>query len=472
MSDNYVPSVRSADNSGEPPEPTQPSESTVAPPPVPAPPPLPPPPEHAPTPPEHTPTQQPRPGGDNTPPSGWPAKAQAAPNQTAMHAPAQQFDMPTVRQAPRAKAAPQAEPVPAPPPVASAEMRRRHAAAAEQSQNAPQAYQSQLPATRSERASESMSHVQVRSMAKLPPEKGWRRWLLFLTRINLGLSPDEIYERDLHAKIRKIVRDPHSTTRNSSYQVAVMSVKGGVGKTVLAVLLGSVMSKVRANPVLAIDADPDAGNLVDRARKESEYSIAQLVAAGRDLNSYNSVRAHTSMNEANLEVLAAADYVDARRAFNGDDWRVATEVVSPFYPIIVADSGTGLFGDAPQAILESVWGLVVVSDTAIDGAKKAGETLDWIRVHGYPDLISRTVVIINHTKRGRESVDLTEVKSRFASIVGEEHVFEIPFDDHIDQGTEINLRLIDRTVLRRITEVAASLSENFDRPRRGVPTPQ
>ncbi len=316
-----------------------------------------------------------------------------------------------------------------------------------------------------QRASEAMSHVNVRSSAKLPPERGWRRWLLVLTRINLGLSADEIYERELHAMIRKVVADPHRTNFTSSYKAAILGLKGGIGKTALTVLLGSVLATVRKNPVLAIDANPDAGNLVERSGVESKHSVAQVVASGKHLSTYNALRAHTSMNEANLEVLAAEDYVDAQRSFSGSDWNAVTAVASPYYPIILADCGTGLFNEPATSILGSVWGLVIVTDTSVDGARRAATTLDWMRAHGYPDLINRCVVVINHTKPGSASADIDDMKSQFARHVGEGRVFEVPFDRHIAEGVEINLSLVSGEVRRRVVEIAAALSENFDKPR-------
>ncbi|MCA4727331.1 MinD/ParA family ATP-binding protein [Mycolicibacterium fortuitum] len=328
-------------------------------------------------------------------------------------------------------------------------------------QGQSQAQASQAP----QRASESMAHVNVRSSAKLPPERGWRRWLLVVTRINLGLSADEVYERELHAMIRKVVADPHRTNFTSSYKAAVLGLKGGIGKTALTVLLGSVLATVRKNPVLAVDANPDAGNLVERSGVESKHSVAQVVASGKYLSTYNALRAHTSMNEANLEVLAAEDYVDAQRSFSGSDWQTVTEVASPYYPIILADCGTGLFNEPAISILNSVWGLVIVTDTSVDSARQAAKTLDWMRAHGYPDLINRCVVVINHTKPGSGSADIDDMKSQFARHVGEGRVFEVPYDRHIAEGVEINLSLVSSTVRRRVVEIAAAMSENFDKPR-------
>lgn len=453
-------------NPTQQPEPTaRPIESTVAPPPVPAPPPLP----AEPTPPAA--------GGWSTDPSASVSRARPQYGSESEAETTRQFDMPSMPPQQQRYAAPQpAAPVPAPPPPAT-DTRSRHGAPAVQQQwgnpapavqSQPLAVQSFTPPTRSERSSDALAHVRVRGAAKLPPERGWRRWLMLLTRINMGLSPDEIYERELHSRIRRIVTDPQDTSRNSTYQVGVISLKGGVGKTAISVLLGSVIAQIRAGGVLAIDADPDAGNLIDRASKETEHTIGQVVASGDHLNTYNAVRAHTSKNEANLEVLAAHDYVDSRRAIVGDDWRTATKTVSPFYSIIMADCGNGLFADVTTAVLDSVWGLVLVTDTSLDGAKKAATALDWLRVHGYHDLLTRTVVVINHREAQRAMVDIDDVKSQFAEHVGEDNVFEVPFDAHVHQGTEINIRLVDRTVIRRATEIAAALSTNFDRPRRRV----
>lgn len=458
MNDEYVwpedPEAggRSPEVAAGPPGPTMP-ESTVAPPP---------------------PGPIAGPSGNHTPPQGF--RAQAAPAQFQPPPP------PPVTQGafgpPSAGfSSPPAQAVPTPPKIAERIAERRPSRHS-QLQARPQGggsgtSQTAPPPISGGRASVSMTGINVRAAAKLPPTRGWRHWLLKLG-INVGLSPDEIYERDLHAKIRKIVDNHNEPDTTQIYQAAVMSVKGGVGKTAVTVLLGSALASIRKGHILAIDADPDAGNLVKRSGKQSEHTVAELVAAAEHLTTYNAVRAHTSMNDANLEVLASQDYVDAARAFSADDWNIATRVTSPFYPIILADCGTGMFHGSAKAILNSVWGVVIVAGTGVDEAEQAALTLDWLRGHGYADLIDRAVVVINHTEKGRGTVNLEEVKAQFAQHLRDEkqeRVFELPFDPHIKEGKEINLQLVSRTTLRRITEVAAALSENFDRPRRIVVEP-
>ena len=170
------------------------------------------------------------------------------------------------------------------------------------------------------RAIDALSHVGVKSAVKMPSRRGWRHMLYLLTRINLGLSPDELYEMDLHTRIRRNARD--------SYQIGVFGLKGGVGKTAVTVALGSALSKVRGDRILAVDADPDGGNLADRAGRQSAATVSDLLA-DKELARYNDIRAYTSMNASNLEILSSEEYsgatarIQRRRLEGRDQHRVA-----------------------------------------------------------------------------------------------------------------------------------------------------
>jgi MinD-like ATPase involved in chromosome partitioning or flagellar assembly len=306
----------------------------------------------------------------------------------------------------------------------------------------------------SDRAVDALTHVDVKSSVKMPSKRGWRRVLYMLTRINLGLSPDETYEMDLHTRIRRNARD--------SYQIGVIGLKGGGGKTAVTVALGSLLSKVRGDRILAVDADPDAGNLADRFGRESAASIADLLA-DRNLSRYNDIRAYTSMNRSNLEVLASDDYSVARRAFGPQEWDGTTRIVSRYYNLVLADCGAGLFHPAARAVLQTVSGLVIVASASIDGAKQAAVTLDWLRQNGYQHLLGRTCVVINHTTPGKPNVDVNDLVQQFQSHVSAGRVIVLPYDKQIAAGKAIDLDLLGKTYQRRITELAAALSDDFER---------
>ena len=304
------------------------------------------------------------------------------------------------------------------------------------------------------RAIDALSHVGVKSAVKMPPQRGWRHLLYVLTRINLGLSPDELYEMDVNTRIRRNARD--------SYQIGVFGLKGGVGKTAITVALGSALSKVRGDRILAVDADPDAGNLADRAGRQSAATVSDLLA-DNELTRYNDIRAYTSMNASNLEILSSEEYSGARREFNDDDWNGATDIVSRYYNLVLADCGAGLFQSAARGVLSTVSGLVIVASASIDGARQAAVTMDWLRQNGYQDLLGRSCVVINHVVPGKPNIDVTDLVQQFERHVPPGRVIVLPWDKHIAAGTEIQLELLSRTFQRRIVELAAALSDDFDR---------
>lgn len=305
------------------------------------------------------------------------------------------------------------------------------------------------------RAIDGLSEVGIKAGVKAPPQRGWRHWLYASTRINLGPSPDEIYESELNGRIRRNARD--------FYQIGILGLKGGAGKTAVTVALGSAMAKVRGDRILAIDADPDAGNLADRVGRQSAATIADLLA-NPELSSYNDIRGYTSMNRANLEALPSADYTRAGHEFDDKDWAGATAVVSRYYNLVLADTGTGLLQKSARAVLSTVSGAVIVASASIDGARQAAITMDWLGQNGYQKLLGRSCVVINHITPGKPNVDIEDLVQQFERHVPAGRVIVLPYDKHIATGAEIQFDLLGKKYRRRITELAAALSDDFGIP--------
>jgi MinD-like ATPase involved in chromosome partitioning or flagellar assembly len=303
------------------------------------------------------------------------------------------------------------------------------------------------------RAIDNLARVGVRSSVKMQPRRGWRRAVYVSTRINLGLSRDELYELDLYARVRRTARESH--------QIGVLGLKGGVGKTAVTVALGSVLSAVRGDRILAVDADPASGNLADRVGRQSAATVSDLLAA-KDLSRYNDVRAYTSMNESKLEVLAGDEYSGAGRAFNDGDWKAATAVVSKHYNLVLADCAADMFAPAARGVLSTVSGAVIVASASIDGARQAAVTLDWLRQNGHQELLSRSCVVVNHLGPRKPNVNTGDLVHQFQKHVAPGRVFVLPWDKHIAAGTEIHFDLLRPAYRRRVLELAAALSDDFE----------
>ena len=317
------------------------------------------------------------------------------------------------------------------------------------------------PATKEQRADGAISHIGVKpakkSTTRMVSRRGWRRWVHKLTRINVGLSRDEKYDLDLRNRIRRSPR--------GSYQIAILGLKGGVGKTTVTVALGSVFAQVRRDRILAFDADASCGNLADRAGRQSDATIADLLA-DKDLTHYNDIRAHTSANAVNLEVLPASDYSTARRAFSEADWHYAADAVSRFYNLVLADCGAGLFDPVTRGVLSTASAVVIVTSASIDGARQAAVAIDWLRNNGHQDLLTRASVVINNVSAGETNITVAELVGQFGQYVQPGRVIVLPWDKHIAAGTEIQLGLLDPTYKRKVLELAAALSDDFDRGER------
>lgn len=290
--------------------------------------------------------------------------------------------------------------------------------------------------------------------AKHVPQRGWRGALYKLTRINAGLSRDEKHEQELRARVQRKAR--------GSYQIGMLGLKGGVGKTTTTVTLGTMLAQVRGDRILVLDADPGCGNLAERAGRTSPSSIADLVA-DQNLSHYNDVRAHTSVNADNLEILPTAEYTTAQRGLSGDDLRFAVDTVSKFYNLVLADCGPGLFDPVTRGVLETASAIVIVTNVSLDSARQAESALEWLRHNGYQDLLSRVVVVINHVAVGETNVAEKQLVRQFQQLVQPNRVVLLPWDKHIAEGTEIQLDRLDPVYRRRVLELAAALSDDFER---------
>lgn len=286
------------------------------------------------------------------------------------------------------------------------------------------------------------------------PGRGWRRRVHTLTRINLGPSPDEKYELELQRRIRRPIR--------GSYEIGVLGLKGGAGRTAVTAALGSAFAHVRGDRILAVDADPVSGNLADRVARRTPATVADLVAS-RALSHYNDVRAHTSMNADNLEVLSAANYTGPRPLLGEEEWKRALAMVPRYYNLVLADCGADLFGPAARGVLAAASGLVIVSSAAVDGVRQAAIALDWLRNNGHVGLLDRACVVINHLVPGEAGETARELAARFQPHVPAGRIVALPWDGHVATGAEVRFALLSAAYQRRISELAAALSDDFDR---------
>ncbi len=284
------------------------------------------------------------------------------------------------------------------------------------------------------------------------PRGGWRRLVHDLTGgyLNPGESEKDLEHERLLERIRRPLRGDH--------RIAVMSLKGGVGKTTTTVALGGVFASVRGDRVIAIDANPDLGTLAQRVAAAGPATIRDLLAAG-DTSRYTSVRQFTTQATSRLEVIGSERDPAVSEAFSGEDYRYVLDILQHHYNVMLTDCGTGLMHSAMSGVLDLANSLVLVTSPALDGAQSASATLDWLNLHGYGKLAANAVVVVSAAHPGQATIDMDQLVEHFRSRARAVHL--IPFDRHLSEGAIVDLELMAKKTRAAYLELAAVVAEDF-----------
>lgn len=296
---------------------------------------------------------------------------------------------------------------------------------------------------------------------KIPPGSGWRRLVYagsFKT-INPGESPAERHLRELRDRIRRHIR--------KQYVVAVVSGKGGVGKTTVTACVGGIFRECRPENVVAIDAAPGFGTLAGRIDEAPPGDYA-AVLNDADVQGYADIREHLGQNAIGLDVLAGNRISDQPRPlvpamFNGVLARLRRT-----HNVIVVDTSDDLEHPVMKAVLDACDTLVFVSGLTADTSLPVTRSIDLLRSMGYHELVSRSMVILNDSRNGCDKDAREYLTERFAQSGAT--VEFMPYDPHLAKGGIIDTRdELHRRTRLRLLEITAAIADKYvpdaDRPR-------
>jgi MinD-like ATPase involved in chromosome partitioning or flagellar assembly len=288
---------------------------------------------------------------------------------------------------------------------------------------------------------------------KPPPSDGWRRWLYVLSGklINVGESPRANHHNNLVAQVNQPLQ--------GCYRIALLSLKGGVGKTTITATLGATFASIRGDRVVAVDANPDRGTLSQKVPLETPATVRHLLRDAEGIQRYSDVRSYTSQGPSRLEVLASESDPAVSEAFSSEDYTRTLEVLERFYSLVLTDCGTGLMHSAMSAVLTKADTLIVISSGSVDGARSASATLDWLDAHGHEDLVRNSVAVINAVRPRSGKVDMQKVVDHFSRRC--RAVRLVPFDPHLEEGAEVNLARLKRETREALIELAAVVADAF-----------
>ncbi|WP_254362893.1 MinD/ParA family ATP-binding protein [Pseudarthrobacter phenanthrenivorans] len=290
------------------------------------------------------------------------------------------------------------------------------------------------------------------------PVGGFRGALYKLTGgvWNLGPGAKQRQEDELARRISRQLQ--------GSYNTAVLSLKGGIGKTSTTVGVGLTLAEYRGDAPCAIDANPDSGDLVERALGEGIYQQSSPHTITDLLKNIESVDSLTALakymhHAGRLHLIAGEQDPEVSDSLTAEEYLRIRKLVSSYYSIALTDCGTGVTHNAMSGILQSADNLVIAAGYAVSGAKRARSTLHWLASHGYEDLARNAIVVITDKDEVSSRVDKEAIEEHLAGICRE--LIAVPHDRGVADGDLVTLDVLKPETRRAYKEIAAAIVDGY-----------
>jgi MinD-like ATPase involved in chromosome partitioning or flagellar assembly len=233
----------------------------------------------------------------------------------------------------------------------------------------------------------------------------------------LVVSKGEREEAELEHRIRAL---PGVTRPNT---IALISPKGGVGKTTSTFVVGNLLASHLKLRVIAVDANPDFGTLGRLAAdaRRSDRSLADLLEHCDRLKTAAELNAYVSRQPSGLHVLGAPGDPELTASLGPDRYGELVAFLSCFYEVVLLDLGTGVAGPLARFAIDRADQAVLVT------------TPEWVTSSVVLDALAhvqhdRATVALN--KSLLRAKDLPAVEQRFRA----EHLHRtvtIPYDEQL-----------------------------------------
>ena len=285
------------------------------------------------------------------------------------------------------------------------------------------------------------------------PRTGWRAVAYRWSRgtWNPGLSDKEQKQRDREAQIATQLRGKHVT--------AFFCLKGGISKTSTTAAVSTALANLRPDPVFAIDANPDAGDLAERLVGEQ---LAGITALSRHIDQVHSLEdlSRYTVTSGRLTVLPGEPNPVLGDSLSSTDFERILHTVQRFYSNVQVDCGTGVTHPLMSGILRYTSTAVIPAAWSVTGARRAMETIAWLRDNGFAHLADSCIVVLTAKDIVSKSVDKDAVQRHLAA--GSELIV-VPADPHMADGGQLNWEQLRPRTQEAFLDIAEAITRRFAR---------
>jgi len=240
----------------------------------------------------------------------------------------------------------------------------------------------------------------------------------------------------------------------SPRRLAVVGLKGGTGKTTLAVAMAMTLARARGEDVLLFDADTRHGSLPLRTGVLPVASAHDLAVTG-DPGRIEILAGSLGRSPDGVWVMPSGRTASQSAEMDERVYTGAMNAVYRHFPIIITDCGAGVATPLVQRVLSGAHCLVLATTTSADGVQTTESALDWLQRTGYGALTKRSIVVLTNVDPKGPGMTLAEARRRFASSCAA--VIAIPADRHLALGGRLDLDALQPTTRAAFEQLAAAV---------------
>jgi MinD-like ATPase involved in chromosome partitioning or flagellar assembly len=308
-----------------------------------------------------------------------------------------------------------------------------------------------------------------------------------------GLAPRTVNRRELNARpqspfrrlakaIDERLKDPEQREEEALDErfsrrylvtdtnlVAVVSPKGGPGKTTVAVVIGDALSSRLPNQRIgAIDFNPGGGALdaVASEERSARYTLLQLYRDRENVRSHAQLQPYVASLHSGLDLLAVPPDPGLALTIRPEHYQhLFDQVLVPNYNVLLLDTSPDITSPVTQLALQRATQMVIVLE---QGYVSSGVVLRNLRyLLSQPAAGpngSRATVVINRVLTDPRAGRLEQLREEISHTHAGPTI-EIPWDldlrAEIDAGTYTLNRVRRRSTRLPLKKLALHVAENF-----------
>ena len=236
-----------------------------------------------------------------------------------------------------------------------------------------------------------------------------------------------------------LARSRHSRRSGAASEIrrrliAVVSPKGGSGKTTMAVNLAVGLARRAPKQVVLLDLDVQFGNCVGALGLRPDFSLVEAVEAAN--NERSALKVFVAPHRSGLAVLAPPETLVAADEVDQDQLKRTVAAFAEEYPLVVVDTASGVDRFA-LAAMEQATDLLVVSTTDVPSIRSVRRQLDLLDEVGY---VSQRRTFVLNRANAKVGLSVAEIEAA----VGLPASFQIPSTRLIPVSTNEGVPAIER----------------------------